>query len=93
MRLTIKGGVQSRAANNRVNTVDGAWSKKQVCCPMFEPEVFRKQMYCFGKKVLMTLLEFFGPPAVIRCPGNCALLPHSLRLWCYAMKIGKYSES
>jgi len=29
-----------------VTRLDGARDKKQVWCPMFEPEVFRKQMYC-----------------------------------------------
>jgi len=35
---------------------------------MFEPEVFRKLMYCFEKKVFMT----FWTPAVIPRPGNYA---------------------
>jgi len=34
--------------------------------PMFEPEVFRKQMYCIEEFV--TLLGLFGAPAVIRRP-------------------------
>jgi len=32
-----------------VTRLNGAWGKKQVGTPMFEPEVFRKQMYCFEK--------------------------------------------
>jgi len=41
--------------------------------PMFEPEVFRKQMYCI--EVLVTLLGLFGALIVIRRPGNCAPCP------------------
>ena len=59
--------------------------------PMFEHEVFRKQMYCFEKKCL--LLWLFGPPPVIQPPGNWAPLPPSWHLWCYAIKIGKMSEN
>jgi len=47
--------------------------------PMFEPEVFRKQMYC--TEVLVTLLGLFGAFMVIRRPGNCASSPPSLRPW------------
>jgi len=46
---------------------------------MFEPEVFRKQMYCI--EVLVTLLglfgalpQSFGAPRAIRRPGNCTPL-------------------
>jgi len=42
----------------------GARSKFGV--PMFEPEVFRKQMYCI-EKALMTLLG-----AMAQCPPPCA---------------------
>ena len=38
--------------------------------PMFEHEVFRKQMYC--TEVLVTLLGLFGALIVIRRTGNCA---------------------
>ena len=55
---------------------------------MFEPEVFRKQMYCSEKSACDTAVTF--PPR--SDSGNCAPLPPSLRLWCYAIKIGKYSE-
>jgi len=44
---------------------------------MFEPEVFRKQMYCI--EVLVTLLGLFGALIVIRRPRNCAPSPPSLR--------------
>ena len=46
----------------------------------------------FWKKVLMTLLELFRPPQWFGAEVLCPLAP-SLRLWCYAMKIGKFSES
>ena len=53
---------------------------------MFEPEVFRKQIYCCTK-VLVTLFGLFGDPQsfgaliVIRRLGNCAPCPPSLRPW------------
>ena len=46
----------------------------------------------FWQKVLITLLELFGPRSDL-APRNRALLPPSLRPWCHAMKIGKFSES
>ena len=45
------------------------------------------------KKSAHDNVGIFGPPAVIRCPGNYAPLPPLSRLWCYGMKIGKFSES
>ena len=59
---------------------------------MFEPKVFRKQMYCFEKSAYV-IVGTFWPPAVIWRPENCDPFPPSLRLWCYAIKIGKVSES
>jgi len=35
-------------------------ARNKFAAPMFEPEVFRKQMYC-SENVLMTLLGFFDP--------------------------------
>jgi len=29
-----------------VTRLDVTWAKKQVSCPVFEPEIFRKQIYC-----------------------------------------------
>jgi len=51
---------------------------------MFEPEVFRKQMYC--TEVLVTLLGLLGAPQsfgafMVRRLGNCAPCPLSLRPW------------
>jgi len=54
-------------------------AKSELVAPMFEPEVFRKQMYC--TEVLVALLRLFGAPQsfgaliVIRRPGNCAPYP------------------
>jgi len=42
------------------------------------------------KQVLVTLLWLFGP---IGRPGNCDPLYPSFRLWCHAIKIGKFSEN
>jgi len=44
--------------------------------PMFEPEVFRKQMYCTK---LVTLLGLFGAFIAVWRPGNCAPCPPSFR--------------
>jgi len=54
--------------------------------PMFEPEVFRKQMYCFEKSAYDIVVTWFGAREL------CSLAP-SLRLWCYAIKIGNFSEN
>jgi len=42
-----------------VTRLDGAWGKKPAC-PMFEPEVFRKQMHCF-EKCLWHCCDFLAP--------------------------------
>ena len=44
------------------------------------------------KKVVMTLLWLFAPP---QCFGAREIVPLdlSLRLWCYAIKFGKFSEN
>ena len=55
---------------------------------MFEPEAFRKQMYCVKESAYDIVVTFWSP-AAIRHPGNCAPLPLSLRLWWYVIKIGK----
>jgi len=60
-------------------------TRNKFGAPMFEPEVFRKQMYC--TEVRLTLLglfgarRLFGAPIVIRRPRNCAPCPPSLRPW------------
>jgi len=61
-------------------------ARSKFGAPMFEPEVFRKQIYCCTK-VLVTLFGLFGDPQsfgaliVIRRLGNCAPCPPSLRPW------------
>jgi len=42
--------------------------------PLFETEVFRKQMYCFEKSAYDIVVSVW-PPAVIRPSGNCAPCP------------------
>jgi len=37
----------------RVTRLDGARGKKQVCLPMFEPELLRKQMYCIEESTCL----------------------------------------
>jgi len=41
---------------------------------MFEPEVFRKEIY-FIKESTCDILELFGAPIVTRRPGNRVSLP------------------
>ena len=43
--------------------------------PMWEPEVFRKQMYCTEESTCDIAGTFRPPPSVIRRPGSCAPLP------------------
>ena len=57
--------------------------------PKSEPEVFRKQMYCFENSAYHIVVTFWLP-AVIGRPVNYGPLPPSLRLWCYVIKIGKF---
>jgi len=58
-----------------VTRFDGARGKKQVWCPMFEPEVFRKQMYCIEENICDIVGTFRRPPqsfgalVVTRRPG------------------------
>jgi len=68
-------------------------ARNKFAAPMFEPKVFRKQMCCFEKSAYVIVSTFWPPPAVIWRPGNCASMPPSLRLRCYAIKIGKFTES
>jgi len=53
---------------------------------------FRKQMYCFETSAYDIVVTFW-PPAMIWRPGDCAPLLLSLRLWCYSIKIRKFSEN
>jgi len=67
-------------------------ARNKFGAPMFEFEVFRRQMYCFEKNAYDTAVTLWLH-AVIRCPGICSLLSSALRLCCYAIKIGKISEN
>jgi len=65
--------------------VPGARSK--FGATMFEPEVFRKQMYCIEKSTCDIVGTYwhspqtFSTPILIRRRENCSPLPPSLRLW------------
>ena len=67
-------------------------ARNKFDAPMFEPEISRKQMYRFEKSAYDIVVTFWLP-AVIRRPGNFAPLPPSLRLWCYSIKLGKFSQN
>ena len=49
-------------------------TRSKFGAPMFETEVFRKQMYCIEESTHDIVGTFRHPPLVIRRPGNCALL-------------------
>jgi len=55
-------------------------ARSRFGAPMFEPDVFRKQMYCIEESICDIVGTFrrstqsFGVPIVIRRPGNCAPL-------------------
>ena len=66
-------------------------ARNKFVAPMFEPKVFRKQMYCFEKSAYVIVGTFFLPQWL--APGEFCPLAPSLRLWCYATKIGEFSES
>jgi len=71
----------------------GPGARNKFVAPMFEPEVFRKQMHCIEESICDIVGTFqpphgyaaptavIRPPIVIRRPGNCAsLIPAPLRL-------------
>ena len=74
-----------------VTRLDGAWGKKHVWRPHVRTCGLPKANVVL-KNCLWHCCPFWSPRMIQR-PGNCALLPHSLRLWCYAIKIGKCSEN
>jgi len=89
--LGLALGLFLRVSCRSVTKLDGPRDKKQVRCPMFEPEVFRKQIYCIEESTcdivgtFRSLPQSFGAPPqwfgasiVIRRPGNCDPLspPH-----------------
>jgi len=80
---TTQRSIELLSGAQRSEMATGARSK--FGAPTFEPEVFRKQMYC--TEVLVTLLGLLGAPQsfgafiVIRRMWNCAPCPPSLRPW------------
>jgi len=58
-------------------------TRNKFGAPMFEPEVFRKQI-CSWRKYLWHCQDFSEPPAVIRRPRNCSPFdpPVACALWC-----------
>jgi len=60
-------------------------ARSKIGAPMFEPEIFRKQIYCIEEcpcDIVGTFLrhpQSFGVPIVIQSPGIVPLLPPSLR--------------
>ena len=74
-----------------VATLDGAWGKKQVWCFHVRTWDLSEANVLFWKSAYGIAVTSW-PPAVIRPPRNCAPLAPSLRLWCNAIKIGKFSE-
>jgi len=57
-----------------VTRLDGARGKMQVWRPIFEPEVFRMQMYCI-EECSWDILGFFGVPAILRRPRSVLAPP------------------
>ena len=82
-----------------VTRLDGARGQKQVCRLTFEPELFRKQMYCIKESACLWHCWDFSVPsavirpagAVIRRPGNCApfatLLYAPAHMWLLTLDI------
>jgi len=63
-----------------ITRLDGARGNTQVWCPMFESEVFRKQINSIEESTCSTVgtfrrpLQSVGAAIVIQTPGNCARL-------------------
>jgi len=49
-------------------------ARNKFGAPVFEPEVFRKQMYCFEKSAYDIVVTFWSP-ALIPRPRNCPPSP------------------
>jgi len=73
-----------------VTRLDGARGQKQVWCPpLFEPEVFQKQMYCIEQSTcdivgtfLVPTAQWFGAPILIHARGIVTPFLPSLRPRC-----------
>jgi len=68
----------------------GAWNK--FGAPMFEPKVSGKQMHCFEKSAY-DIVVTFGYQQWFGARGIVSPCPPSLRLWCYSLKSGTFSEN
>jgi len=66
-------------------------ARNTFAAPIFEPEVFQKQMYCFEKSAYDTVVTFW-PPQWLGARGIVPPCSPSLRLSGYAIKTGKFSE-
>ena len=53
--------VEQQGARRSVTRLDGARGKEQIWRPMFEPEVFRKQMYCIDESTCDIAWNFWLP--------------------------------
>ena len=73
-----------------VTRLDGAWDKKKVWRPHIRTWGLWEANVLFWKSAYG--IVSFGPPQWFGVRGIFPL-PHSLRLWCYAIKIGKCSEN
>jgi len=71
--------------------LDGAWNKKKVWRPHIQTWGLWEANILFWKSAYGIVVSF-GPPQWFGVRGIFPL-PHSLRLWCYAIKIGKCSEN
>ena len=73
------------ALTRGITRLDGARGKNKFGAPMFEPEVFPKQIYCIEEGTCDIVGTFrrppkcFSTPIVNWRPGNCA--SPSLRPW------------
>ena len=67
---------------------DSNHGHNEIRCRPFEPEVFRKQMYCIKKsnKYMWHCWDISTPPAVIRRPGMASPSTPSLRLWLHHLE-------
>ena len=74
-----------------VTRLDGAWDNKKVWRPHIRTWGLWEANVPFWKSAYGIVVSF-GPPQWFSVRGIFPL-PHSLRLWCYAIKIGKCSEN
>jgi len=77
-----------------VTRLDGAWGKKQVWRPHVRTWGLSEANVglLFWKKWLWHCCDFLSPCSD-SAPEKLCPIDLSLRLWCYAIKIGKFSEN